>query len=76
MRYIGLILIFFLLSSFVVAYQYAPNPSLVQNNVYNTRYAYQYSPTYDASSNWQRGYLGPYYMPGLHYTPDGTEAAT
>ena len=60
----------------VVAAQYAQSPSLVQNNVYNTRYGYRYSPTYDASTNWQRGYFGPYYMPGLVYTPDGTEAAT
>ncbi|MEK6964259.1 MAG: hypothetical protein AABX70_07580 [Nanoarchaeota archaeon] len=75
MRYLGIILIFFLLSSFAAAYQYTQNPQLVLDNQ-NTRYAYRYTPYYDTSSNWQRGYLGPYYMPGLHYTPDGTEAAT
>ncbi len=68
---------FFLMIALVAAYQYtyAQNSQLVLNR-HNTRYAYQYSPTYDASSNWQRGWLGPYYMPGLHYSPNGTDAAT
>lgn len=67
---------FLFLLAFVSAQQYNQNPQQVLSNAQSNRYAYQYSPTYDASSNWQRGYLGPYYMPGLHYTPDGTEAAT
>ena len=70
------VLVFLLFALSVLAqYQYGQNPYLLPNNVYNSRYAYRYSQTYDTSTNWQRGWFGPYYAPGLTYTPNGTEAA-
>ncbi|MEK6964266.1 MAG: hypothetical protein AABX70_07615 [Nanoarchaeota archaeon] len=45
---------------------------------YQPMYGFSYSPYYDSSSNWQRGWTpnGGGYAPGLTYTRDGTQAAT
>src|SRR3989338_1087992 len=63
------------LSSLAAAQQYAQYQQQYNNQQPYNRYAYTQSPYYDWSSAWQRGWNGPYYMPGLRYTPDGTEAA-
>lgn len=53
------------------------NPQLGASYGYTPRYAYKYSPTYDSSTNWQRGWIGPYYAGGLRcYPGQGCEAAT
>ena len=53
------------------------NPQLGPLYGHRPSYSYAYSPTYDASSNWQRGWIGNTYAPGVRYIPgEGYEAAT
>ena len=53
------------------------NPQLGPAYGYRPYYGYTYSPTYDSSSNWQRGWLGNNYLPGQRHVPgEGWEAAT
>ncbi|HLD05514.1 MAG TPA: hypothetical protein VJG90_07375 [Candidatus Nanoarchaeia archaeon] len=51
------------------------NPQLSPIYGYKPLYGFSYSPYYDSSSNWHKGWAGSNYIPGLRYTPDGTEAA-